>query len=90
MAFSSTAIDASIENNENNTENNFRNELLPMFFYTPSGQTNDLGLRLLCDIGPSIADFFDIDRSNFAGATMGKWLFKKSNPQIEQETSLHS
>ena len=90
LALSTTAIDASVEPLDELVTNNFRNELLPMFFYTPTGKTFDLGLRLLCDIGPSIAEFFDLDRSELEGASMGKWFYHDSNPQIEQDSSLHS
>ena len=89
LALSSTAIDASREV-EDMGENEFRNELLPMFFYTPTGKTHNLGLRLLCDVGPSIAEFFGIERSKLIGASMGKWFFDDSNPQLEEESSLHS
>lgn len=91
IALSTTAIDASKEANEDaKCKNEFRNELLPMFYFTPTGQTHDLGLRLLCDVGPSIAEFFDIDRSELTGASMGKWFTKAANPQLDEESSLQS
>lgn len=91
IALSTTAIDASkMPNEDEDCKNEFRNELLPMFYYTPAGQTHDLGLRLLCDVGPSIAEFFNIDRSELTGASMGKWFAKAANPQLEPDSSLHS
>ena len=63
---------------------------LQRLFYTPTGKTHNLGLRLLCDVGPSIAEFFGIERSKLIGASMGKWFFDDSNPQLEEESSLHS
>ena len=92
IALSTTAIDASKEpiEEDDTCRNEFRNELLPMFYYTPTGQTHDLGLRLLCDVGPSIAEFFGIDRTELTGASMGKWFSNVTNPQLDDQSSLHS
>ena len=74
MVVSTTAIDATGEGRE------FRNELSPMFYYSPISQTHDLGLRLLADIGPSIAQFFNLERNNLVGASMAKWMKNEENP----------
>ncbi len=81
---STTAIDATASKSE------FKNELTPMMVYSPTCQTHDLGLRLLADIGPSIADFFGLDKSSLIGASMGKWMFPAENPQDGRQTQLHS
>lgn len=84
MVVSSTAIDATGDHRE------FKNELTPMFYTSPVSQTNDLGLRLLSDIGPSIAEFFDIDKSNLIGASMAKWMKIPENPHEEVDSTVHS
>lgn len=84
MVTSTTAIDATISPAE------FRNELTPMMYYSPVGQTYDLGLRLLADIGPSIAEFFNRDRAELIGASMGKWMAPAQNPQESEQSPIHS
>lgn len=83
MVVSTTAIDAT-------TSREFRNELTPMFYHSVQCQTQDLGLRLLSDIGPSIAQFFDIERSNLVGASMAKWMKIDENPHEEADSTVHS
>lgn len=84
MVLSTTAIDAT------NAKPEFRNELTPMLYHTPAGQTHDLGLRLLSDVGPSIAEFFGRDRKGLIGASMGKWMFGDQNPQEQTQSPIHS
>lgn len=88
MVVSTTAIDATSNTRE------FKNELTPMMYHSPSGQISDLGLRLLSDVGPSIAEFFDLERKTLIGASMGKWMFggKKieENPQDSSQSPIHS
>lgn len=84
MVMSTTAIDATAAVPE------FRNELTPMLFHTPVGQSHDLGLRLLADIGPSIAEFFERDRKSLTGASMGKWMFPNRYPQEQTQSPIHS
>ena len=68
----------------------FRNELTPMMFHSPLGQTHDLGLRLLSDVGPSIAEFFNLNRRSLVGASMGKWMTTNENPQETTSSPIHS
>lgn len=84
MVLSTTAIDAT------NPRPEFRNELTPMLYHTPLGQTHDLGLRLLSDVGPSIAEFFGRDRRGLIGASMGKWMVGDQNPQEQTQSHIHS
>ncbi len=84
LVVSTTAINATLEKPQ------FRNELTPMMFHTPMGQVHDLGLRLLSDIGPSIAEFFGIERRSLIGASMGKWMNIKQNPQDSPSSHIHS
>jgi hypothetical protein len=84
LFISATAIDAT------STPAEYRNELTPMMFHTPVGQTHDLGLRLLSDVGPSIAEFFSLNKSQLIGASMGKWMFAHQNPQESEQTPIHS
>ena len=84
LVLSTTSIDATA------TKPEFRNELTPMMFHAPMGQIHDLGLRLLADVGPSIAEFFGRDRTSFIGASMGKWMAVQENPQEQPQTPIHS
>ncbi len=88
MVLSTTAVDCTVSKPE------FRNELTPMMYHTPLGQTHDLGLRLLSDVGPSIAEFFGRDRSSLIGASMGKWMApleeNRENPQEQGQSPIHS
>lgn len=88
MVLSTTAIDCTVN------QPTFRNELTPMMFHTPVGQTHDLGLRLLSDVGPSIAEFFGRDRTSLIGASMGKWMAPLEetlqNPQEQGQSPIHS
>jgi phosphopentomutase len=84
MVISTTAIDATSQKPQ------FRNELTPMMYHTPMGQIHDLGLRLLSDIGPSIAEFFDLNRKSLVGASMGKWMNVSENPQDSASSPIHS
>ena len=92
MVLSTTAIDVTAAKPE------FRNELTPMMYHTPMGQIADLGLRLLSDVGPSIAEFFGLDRRSLIGASMGKWMAaiqdstnkQEENPQEQSQSQLHS
>ncbi|MFN8015069.1 MAG: hypothetical protein U0R17_00480 [Acidimicrobiia bacterium] len=77
MFLSTTAIDPTVANSE------FQNELTPMMFHSPTCPIYDLGLRLLSDVGPTIAEFFGRKRNMFIGASMGKWMFAEQYPQEE-------
>lgn len=84
LVMSSTAINATV------VKPQFRNELTPMMYHTPLGQVHDLGLRLLSDIGPSIAEFFNLNRKSLVGASMGKWMTVEENPQDRVQSPIHS
>lgn len=84
MLVSPTAIDATSSPSE------YRNELTPLMYHTPTGQIHDLGLRLLSDIGPTIAEFFALDKTRLIGASMGKWMITGENPHTDAQTPIHS